>query len=378
MSTSQPVIPVQSAQQAALSTPHAHVTALSDEEIRERTLEAKRMLGTELIILGHHYQRDPIITFADKTGDSYGLSVHAAAAKETRFVVFCGVHFMAETANILTPDQVTVLLPDRKAGCSMADMADIDQVETCWEEFTSVCDETLVPITYMNSTAAIKAFTGTNGGAICTSSNALGILKWAFQQGQKVLFLPDQHLGRNTAHFQLGIPLDEMVLWDPSKEMGGNTAEALRKARMILWKGHCSVHLNFTAAHVDLARQRNPQVNVIVHPECDISVVEKADHVGSTDFIIKTIGAAAAGSSWVVGTEQHLVSRLAATFPDKSITTVSPFACQCATMYRIDPVDLMHTLEGIPRGDLRFPVRVSPDIASKAQMALDRMLAIPR
>ena len=378
MSTSNSVIRVANALAGAVSTPHAHVTRLSDAEIFARTSEARRALGAELIILGHHYQRDPVIAFADRTGDSYGLSVHAAASRDARFVVFCGVHFMAETADILTPDAVTVLLPDRKAGCSMADMADIDQVESCWDEVRSVCDATLVPVTYMNSTAAIKAFTGTNGGAICTSSNARGVLEWAFQQGDKALFLPDQHLGRNTAHFQLGIPLDEMVLWDPTKALGGNSPEAIRKARMILWKGHCSVHLNFTAAHVDLARQRNPDVNVIVHPECDISVVEKADHVGSTEFIIKTIEEAASGSSWVVGTEQHLVSRLAATFPDKSITTVSPFACQCATMYRIDPVDLMQTLEGIPQGDLRFPVRVATDIAAAAQLALDRMLAIPR
>jgi quinolinate synthase len=304
--------------------------------------------------------------------------VHAAASREARFVVVCGVHVMAETADILTPDAVTGVLPDRRAGCSMADMADIDQVENCWEEIQGVSDATLVPITYMNSTAAIKAFTGTQGGAICTSSNARGLLEWAFQQGEKVLFLPDQHLGRNTAHFQLGIPLDEMVLWDPTQELGGNTPAAIAKARMILWKGHCSVHLNFTAAHVDLARQRNPQVNVIVHPECDLSVVEKADHVGSTEFIIRTIEEAPTGSAWVVGTEQHLVSRLAAAHPDKSITTVSPFACQCATMYRIDPVDLMNTLEGIPQGDLRYPVRVTPDVAAAAQLALDRMLAIPR
>jgi len=235
-----------------------------------------------------------------------------------------------------------------------------------------------VPVTYMNSTAAIKSFTGRNGGAICTSSNAQGILEWAFEQGDKVLFLPDEHLGRNTAHFQLGIPRNEMIVWDPAQELGGNSPEAIRGARMLLWKGHCSVHLNFTAAHVDQARQRDPQVNVIVHPECDISVVERADHVGSTEFIIKTIEQAPAGSSWVVGTEQHLVSRLAARFPDKQIATVSPFACQCATMYRIDPVDLMHTLEGIPEGDLRYPIVVAPEVAEGARLALNRMLAIPR
>ena len=374
MSRSSPVIAVRGTTAAA----HANVTKLSEAEIRQRTLQAQRALGDALVILGHHYQRDQVIDFADNTGDSYGLSVHAANSGVARWVVFCGVHFMAETADILTGPEVTVLLPDRNAGCSMADMADIDQVESCWEEYRAVCDTKLVPITYMNSTAAIKSFTGNHGGAICTSSNARGILEWAFQQGEKVLFLPDQHLGRNTAHFQLGIPRDEMIVWDPALELGGNTPAAIRRARMLLWKGHCSVHLNFTAAHVDLARQRDPQVQVIVHPECDISVVERADHVGSTEFIIKTIRDAAAGSSWVVGTEQHLVSRLAARFPEKHITTVSPFACQCATMYRIDPVDLMHTLEGISRGELRYPIRVAPEVAAGAKLALDRMLAIPQ
>jgi quinolinate synthase len=374
MNPTKTVIPVQPAVREA----HENVTTLGEEEIRQRTLEARRALGTQLLILGHHYQRDPVIAFADKTGDSYGLSVHAAATRDVRWVVFCGVHFMAETADILTGPEVTVLLPDRKAGCSMADMADIDQVETCWEEYQSVCDATLVPITYMNSTAAIKDFTGRHDGAICTSSNARGILEWAFKRGDKVLFLPDQHLGRNTAHFELGIPREEMIVWDPALERGGNTPEAIRKARVLLWKGHCSVHLNFQASHVDLARRRNPQVQVIVHPECDISVVERADHVGSTEFIIRSIEQAPRGSAWAVGTEHHLVSRLAQRFPDKHITTLSPFACQCATMYRIDPVDLMHTLEGIPRGELRYPVRVEPDIATGARLALDRMLAIPR
>jgi quinolinate synthase len=374
MNPTKTVIPVVS------EVPRAHdnVTPLGEEEIRQRTREARRALGQELLILGHHYQRDPVIAFADKTGDSYGLSVHASQTRDVRWVVFCGVHFMAETADILTGSEVTVLLPDRKAGCSMADMADIEQVETCWEEYQSVCDDKLVPITYMNSTAAIKDFTGRNDGAICTSSNARGILEWAFRQGDKVLFLPDQHLGRNTAHFQLGIPRDEMIVWDPSQELGGNSPEAIRKARLLLWKGHCSVHLNFVAQHVDLARQRNPQVQVIVHPECDISVVERADHVGSTEFIIRTIEASPRGSAWAVGTEHHLVNRLAQRFPDKHITTLSPFACQCATMFRIDPVDLMHTLEGIPRGDLRYPVRVEPQVAAGARLALDRMLSIPR
>ena len=356
---------------------HANVTALGEAEIAARTEAAKRGLGTELVVLGHHYQRDPVIRFADRTGDSFGLSRHAASCRDVRWVVFCGVHFMAETADILTSDDVTVLLPDLKAGCSMADMADIDQVETCWEEFADVCGDTLVPITYMNSTAAIKAFTGEHGGAVCTSSNAEGMLRWAFQQGDKVLFLPDQHLGRNTAHFKLGLPLDELVLWDPHRPLGGNTPEAVRRARVLLWKGHCSVHQNFLPEHVDLARRRDPAVHVLVHPECSLDVVEKADLVGSTDVIIKTIAAAKPGSIWAVGTEQNLVARVAAHNPDKIVRTLSPFACQCSTMFRIDPVDLMRTLEAIPRGELRWPIRVRGDVATRARLALERMLSIP-
>lgn len=363
---------------ARASEAHANVTSLSEEEIAERTRAAKRVLGSELLVLGHHYQRDAVIGFADRTGDSFGLSRHAADTLDARWVVFCGVHFMAETADMLTPDDVTVLLPDMKAGCSMADMADIDQVENCWDEYRDACDARLVPITYMNSTAAIKAFTGENGGAVCTSSNALGIMRWAFEQGEKILFLPDQHLGRYTAHFQLGIPLEQMLVWDPQRESGGHSAEAIRRARVILWKGHCSVHQNFQPEHVDLARERDPHVNVLVHPECCFEVCAKADRVGSTEFIIRTIEGAAPGSSWAVGTEHHLVARLAARHPDKSIRTLSPFACQCSTMYRIDPVDLMSTLEGIPAGDLRWPVRVAPDVAARARLALERMLAIPK
>ena len=357
---------------------HGHVTALSETEIAARTRAAKRALGTQLLILGHHYQRDPVIQFADRTGDSYGLARHAAASGEARWVVFCGVHFMAETADILTGDDVTVLLPDLKAGCTMADMADLDQVETCWEEIGAVCRDTVVPITYMNSTAAIKAFTGAHGGAVCTSSNAEGILRWAFEQGSKVVFLPDQHLGRNTAFFKLGMPRDDMRVWDPHQPLGGNTPEQVRRTRLFLWAGHCGVHMNFQPQHVDVARQRNPDVRVIVHPECSFEVVEKADLVGSTDFIIRTIAAAPPGSSWAVATEHHLVARLAAEYPDRNVQTLSPFACQCSTMYRIDPVDLMRTLEGIPAGELRWPIQVPPHVAAPARLALERMLAIPK
>jgi quinolinate synthase len=356
---------------------HANVTSLSEAEIEARTAAAKRALGSEVMVLGHHYQRDPVIRFADRTGDSYGLSRHAAECGGVRWVVFCGVHFMAETADILTGDDVTVLLPDLKAGCSMADMADIDQVELCWEEYQGLCRDKLVPVTYMNSTAAIKAFTGAHGGLVCTSSNAERALRWAFEQGAKVLFLPDEHLGRNTAHFKLGIPLDEMVLWDPQQTRGGAAPEAIRSARVLLWKGHCSVHGNFQPEHVDLARRRNPQVRILVHPECVFDVVRKADLVGSTDYILKTIAAAPAGSAWAVGTEHNLVARLAAQHPDQTIQTLSPYACQCATMYRIDPVDLMRTLEGIPGGELRWPIRVPAEIAGQARVALERMLMLP-
>jgi quinolinate synthase len=259
----------------------------------------------------------------------------------------------------------------------MADMADIDQVETCWDEYAEVCGDRLVPITYMNSTAAIKAFTGENGGLVCTSSNAERAFRWAFEQGDTVLFLPDQHLGRNTAHFRLDIPLADMLVWDPHRPLGGHTPEAVRRARVLLWQGHCSVHGNFRPEHVDLARRRNPDVRILVHPECVFEVVEKADLVGSTDFIIKTVAAAKPGSAWAIGTEHNLVARLAAAHPDQVVQTLSPFACQCSTMYRIDPVDLMRTLEGLQHGELRWPIRVEPRIAAGARLALRRMLAIP-
>jgi quinolinate synthase len=357
--------------------PHANVTALSEAEIADRTAVAKRALGSELVILGHHYQRDAVIRFADRTGDSFGLSRHAAASAGARWVVFCGVHFMAETADILTGDDVTVLLPDLKAGCSMADMAEIDQVEQAWDEFSAVSSARLVPITYMNSTAAIKAFTGDQGGLVCTSSNAERAMRWAFAQGDKIMFLPDQHLGRNTAFFRMGIPRSDMILWDPHRPLGGNSTEAVRAARVLLWQGHCSVHANFKPEHVDGARRRNPDVKILVHPECSFEVVEKADLVGSTDFIIKTVEAAAPGSAWAVGTEHNLVSRLAAAHPEQTIHTLSPFACQCATMYRIDPIDLMRCLEGIPAGELRFPIHVQPAVAASARVALERMLSLP-
>ena len=370
---STPVLPIVNLPEA-----HAHVTGLGADEIAARTTAAKAALGKELLVLGHHYQRDAVFRFADRTGDSFALARHAAASREARWVVFCGVHFMAETADMLTPPDVTVLLPDKAAGCSMADMADIDQVEAAWEEYQEVCEAKLVPVTYMNSTAAIKAFTGRHGGAVCTSSNALGVLQWAFTQGEKVLFIPDEHLGRNTAFFRMGFGPEDMLVWDPQRERGGHTPAALRRARLLLWKGHCSVHMNFQPQHVEQARQQDPQVRVLVHPECSFGVVQQADLVGSTEFIIHTIQEAPAGSSWVIGTEHNLVARLAAQHPDKHIRTLSPFACQCSTMYRIDPVDLLRSLEGIPQGELRWPVRVAPEVAAPARLALERMLAIPK
>jgi quinolinate synthase len=369
---STPVLP-----RPSIAAAPAAASGLDPAAIAAATAAAKAALGAECLILGHHYQRDAVFQFADRTGDSFALARHAAASR-ARWVVFCGVHFMAETADMLTPADVTVLLPDKAAGCSMADMADIDQVEDCWDEYHEVCSAPLVPVTYMNSSAAIKAFTGRHGGAVCTSSNALGVLEWAFAQGEKVLFIPDEHLGRNTAFFRMGVPHDAMLVWDPRQPLGGHTPAAVRRARLLLWKGHCSVHMNFQPQHVEQARQRDPQVRVLVHPECCFGVVEQADLVGSTEFIIRTIEAAPAGSSWVIGTEHNLVARLAAQHPDKNIRTLSPFACQCSTMYRIDPVDLLRCLEGIPQGELRWPVQVPPEVAAPARLALERMLAIPK
>jgi quinolinate synthase len=357
--------------------PHANVTALSEAEIAARTLAAKRALGSELLILGHHYQRDPVIRFADKTGDSYGLSRYAAETRDARWVVFCGVHFMAETADILTGDNVTVLLPDLKAGCSMADMADIDQVETCWDEYRDVASETLVPVTYMNSTAAIKAFTGAHGGTVCTSSNAERAMRWAFEQGQKILFLPDQHLGRNTAFFKLGIGLDEMILWDPKRELGGNTPEAVRRARVPALAGPLQrarqlparARRSGAAARSRGARHRPPGVRLRGGAEGGSRRLDRLHHQddrsGAGRFIVGG------------GTEHNLVSRLAAQHPEQTIHTLSPFACQCATMFRIDPVDLMRSLEGIPKGELRFPIHVPERVATDARVALERMLALP-
>jgi len=352
--------------------------APSDPGLVERARAAKQALGDRVFVLGHHYQRDEVIQFADVTGDSFKLAQQAAAHPEAEYIVFCGVHFMAESADILTSSDQQVVLPDLAAGCSMADMAAISQVEECWRalEEAGVADVT-VPITYMNSTAAIKAFTGRHGGAICTSSNAERSLTWAFEQGQKVLFLPDQHLGRNTAVRDLGMSLDDCVVYNPNKPNGGLTAEQLRDARMILWRGHCSVHGRFTPDCVDEVRERVPGVTVIVHPECAYEVVEKADVVGSTEKIIATIAAAEPGTAWAVGTELNLVKRLALQHPDKEIVYLDRTVCYCSTMNRIDLPHLVWALESLAAGTVVNRIEVDPDTAHWAKVALERMLALP-
>jgi quinolinate synthase len=353
--------------------------AASDPDLVARARAAKDALGDRVFVLGHHYQRDEVIQFADVTGDSFKLARDAAARPDADYIVFCGVHFMAESADILTSPQQRVVLPDLAAGCSMADMATGQQVLDAWDvlEDASVADVT-IPVTYMNSSAAIKGFTGAHGGTVCTSSNAKRALQWAFEQGEKVLFLPDQHLGRNTAVLELGLTLDDCVLFDPHKPGGGLSAQQLRDAKMILWRGHCSVHGRFTAENVDDVRARIPDVNILVHPECRHDVVLKADLVGSTEFIIKTLDAAPAGSSWAVGTELNLVRRLADQHPDKQIVFHEKTLCYCATMNRIDLPHLVHSLESLVRGEVVNQIVVDESVATNARLALDRMLALPQ
>ncbi|MEU8385982.1 quinolinate synthase NadA [Streptosporangium sp. NPDC048865] len=350
----------------------------SDPALVERARRAKAALGDRVFVLGHHYQRDEVIQFADVTGDSFKLAKEAAARPDAEYIVFCGVHFMAESADILTSSSQKVVLPDLAAGCSMADMATFDQVEECWEalEDAGIAGVT-VPVTYMNSSADIKAFCGRNGGAVCTSSNARRALEWAFSRGEKVLFLPDQHLGRNTAVLEMGLSLDDCVVYNPHRPGGGLTAEQLANAKVILWKGHCSVHGRFSAECVDDVRARVPGVNVLVHPECRHEVVTKADHVGSTEYIIKKIEEAPAGSSWAVGTELNLVKRLGAMFPDKDVTFLDRTVCYCSTMNRIDLPHLVWALESLASGQVVNQITVDDDTAHWAGVALDRMLALP-
>jgi quinolinate synthase len=352
--------------------------AASDPDLVERARAAKAALGDRVFILGHHYQRDEVIAFADVTGDSFKLARDAAARPEAEFIVFCGVHFMAESADILTGPEQAVVLPDLAAGCSMADMAAIGQVEDAWDVLADAgITDVTIPITYMNSTAAIKAFTGRNHGAVCTSSNAKQALTWAFEQGEKVFFLPDQHLGRNTAVLDLGLSLDDCVVYDPHRPQGGLTADQLRAAKVILWKGHCSVHGRFALESVVDVRERVPGVNVLVHPECKHEVVTAADYVGSTEFIITTLDAAPAGSAWAIGTELNLVKRLALAHPDKQVVFLDKTVCFCATMNRIDLPHLVWALESLVAGTVPNRIEVDPDVAHWAGVALDRMLSLP-
>ncbi|MGN6682251.1 MAG: quinolinate synthase NadA [Streptosporangiaceae bacterium] len=350
----------------------------SDPALVRRAERARDELRDRAFILGHHYQRDEVIAFADVTGDSFKLAKEAAARPAAQYVVFCGVHFMAESADILTSDAQQVVLPDLAAGCSMADMATYTQVEECWEalEDPGVADD-VVPVTYMNSSADIKAFTGRHGGTVCTSSNAQRALSWALGKGSKVLFLPDQHLGRNTAVLELGMDLDDCVVWNPHRPGGGLDAEALRKATMILWRGHCSVHGRFTADNVTEIRRRIPGVNVLVHPECVHEVVTAADQIGSTEKSIATIEQAPAGSAWAVGTELNLVQRLAAAHQDKTVVYLDKTVCYCSTMNRIDLPHLVWALESLASGRVVNRITVDPLTATQARAALDQMLALP-
>jgi quinolinate synthase len=351
---------------------------VSDPDLVEKVARLKKTLGDEALILGHHYQRDEVIQFADITGDSFKLAQQAAANSDVPNIVFCGVHFMAESADILTAEEQRVFLPDLAAGCSMADMAEIGQVEQAWQVMSAagITDDT-VPITYMNSTAAIKAFTGRNGGSVCTSSNAEVSLRWAFEQGERVFFLPDQHLGRNTAVRQLGLELADCVVYNPHLPSGGLTDEELRQAKMILWQGHCSVHARFSQRVVDEYRVLVPEGKVLVHPECVYEVVSNADFVGSTETIIKTIEAAEPGSSWAIGTELNLVKRLAEDHPDKNISFLDRTVCFCSTMNRIDLPHLHWALEQLTQGQSPNRIQVPTEEATWARVALDRMLALP-
>jgi quinolinate synthase len=350
----------------------------SDPGLIERAKVARAALGSRAMILGHHYQRDEVIAFADITGDSFKLAQAAADNSSAEFIFFCGVHFMAESADILTTSTQKVSLPDLAAGCSMADMATGTQVEDCWKvlERLGIASKT-IPVTYMNSSAAIKAFTGKNGGTVCTSSNAPRAMNWAFTQGEKILFLPDQHLGRNTAVLELGLSLTDCVLWNPWKPNGGLTDEAILNAKVILWRGHCSVHGRFTRDNILAHRDRNPKINILVHPECTHEVVTSADFVGSTEFIIKTIESAPPGSAWAIGTELNLVSRLAKAHPDKEVAFLDKTVCYCSTMNRIDLPHLVWAMESLVNGRLVNQIQVETQVAKHAKVALERMLALP-
>jgi quinolinate synthase len=351
---------------------------LSDDEMDERITAAKRTLGKRVVILGHHYQRDEVIKFADFTGDSLKLARAAATKHEAEFIVFCGVHFMAESADILRAPHQKVVLPDLAAGCSMADMATPDQLEMAWRELEQLGINTgaVIPVTYINSSAAIKAFVGAHGGIVCTSTNAAAIMKWAWERGERLLMLPDQHLGRNTA-YKMGVPLDRMVVWDPFELNGGLTREQIEHARLILWKGHCSVHTRFTTQQIDAFRKKHPGGKVIAHPECTWDVVQAADESGSTEHIITAVRNSPPGTAWAVATEIHLVNRLMHEFaPAKTIVTLDPFGCLCSTMFRVSPNHLLWVLEGLVEGKVHNHITVPDDQKRDAKLALDRMLEV--
>ena len=373
------VLPTGSPRQGQLPAEYREASAI---ELDARIVAAKATLGDRVVVLGHFYQRDEVIAHADFVGDSFQLANAAQARAEASAIVFCGVHFMAETAEILAREDQAVILPNLAAGCSMADMADIDSVTAAWAEleeiFGSEPDETgrvpIIPVTYMNSSAALKGFCGENGGIVCTSSNAATVLEWAFERGQRVLFFPDQHLGRNTAK-AMGVPVERMPMWNPRKVLGGNTEEAVRDARVILWHGFCSVHKRFTVDQISRARAEFPGVRVIVHPECPMPVVDAADEAGSTDYIRKAIAAATEPTVFAIGTEVNMVNRLAAEFPQHTVFCLDPVVCPCSTMYRIHPGYLAWVLEGLVRGEVINRIRVGDEVAVPARVALERMLA---
>ena len=350
--------------------------SLANEELAARVDAVRKQLGSRLLILGHHYQQDAVIAHSDLRGDSYQLSKMAAENSACRWIVFCGVHFMAESADVLSASHQQVILPDLAAGCSMADMAAADQLELCWDELIALGVTDVVPVTYINSAASIKSFCGERGGVVCTSSNAEATLRWAWERGEKILFLPDQHLGRNTA-YKMGVPLDAMVVWDPELAYGGVSPEDLHRARIVLWKGHCSVHTKFTVSQVEHLRHKHPDVRVIVHPECTWDVVQAADESGSTEHIIKQVTNSEVGSTWAIGTELHLVNRLAEELgPDRHIMTLDPIGCLCSTMFRVSPNHLLWILESLVAGTVHNQIVVSDDEKRWTRVALDRMLEI--
>ena len=365
--------------QEATATPDEILSSeTTTPEVVRQVHALKQKLRDKVVILGHHYQRDDVVQFADRTGDSFELARFAAELRDREFILFCGVPFMAETADVLSADFQKVILPDLKAGCSMADMARAEQVLDAWDELAEFTDTAKVcPITYMNSTAAIKAFCGEHGGTVSTSSNNKAVFEWAFANGfEKIFFFPDQHLGRNTAYFQLGIPLNEIFVWDQTQPNGGLTKEQIAKAKILLWRGHCSVHQHFQPSHPGIMRAMYPGIQIMVHPECKYEVVAQADKVGSTAFIMKTVQNAPAGSKWAIGTEHHLVNRLKQAHPEQFVTTLAPFACECATMYRISPESLLDILQNLDKGIVKNQITVPDETKHWAKIALERMLEI--